>query len=80
MSSVGILAYRSALNDGMSYDIPDFTSESDRKKYEDDDASPIPTSNSSNKISPSIKGLRQPSEEAIKKARAIWEKDGYVEK
>ncbi|MBQ2876457.1 MAG: Gfo/Idh/MocA family oxidoreductase [Clostridia bacterium] len=41
MSSVAILAHRSALEGGMPYDIPDFHKEEDRKKYENDHLSPF---------------------------------------
>ena len=40
MSSVAILGHRSALAGGMPYDIPDFRNEEERKKYENDYASP----------------------------------------
>ena len=41
MSSVAILAHRSALGGGMPYDIPDFHDEEQRKKYENDRLSPF---------------------------------------
>lgn len=41
MSSVAILAHRSMLEGGMPYDIPDFTKEEDRKKYENDRITPF---------------------------------------
>ena len=41
MSSVAILAHRSALEGGKPYDIPDFTKEEDRKLYENDTLSPF---------------------------------------
>lgn len=41
MSSVAILAHRSALEGGMPYDIPDFHDEEQRKKYENDRLSPF---------------------------------------
>ncbi len=40
MSSVAILAHRSMLNDGATYDIPDFRNPEDCKKYENDFLSP----------------------------------------
>ena len=45
MSSVGILAHRSALEGGKPYEIPDFTKEEWRKKYENDRLSPFPGEN-----------------------------------
>ena len=41
MSSVAILAHRSALEGGKPYEIPDFTKEDERKKYENDRISPF---------------------------------------
>lgn len=41
MSSVAILAHRSILNDGKTYDIPDFRLEECRKEYENDWQSPF---------------------------------------
>jgi hypothetical protein len=41
MSSVGILAHRSALEGGKPYEIPDFTKEEWCKKYENDRISPF---------------------------------------
>jgi hypothetical protein len=42
MSSVSILAHRSALEGGTAYDVPDFRNEEDRKKYENDYLTPFP--------------------------------------
>ncbi len=41
LSAVGILAWRSCLNSGCEYKIPDFRLEQDRRKYENDDLSPF---------------------------------------
>ena len=41
-ASVALLAWRSVLNGGQPYDIPDFRLESDRLKYENDNISPYP--------------------------------------
>ncbi len=41
MASVAILAHRSILNGGIPYDVPDFRCEEDRKKYENDFATPF---------------------------------------
>lgn len=41
MSSVAILAHRSALEDGKTYEIPDFHLEENRKKYENDYLTPF---------------------------------------
>ncbi|MGN1408577.1 MAG: Gfo/Idh/MocA family protein [Eubacteriales bacterium] len=42
MSAVGILGWRSALENGREYKIPDFHNEEERVMYENDDASPFP--------------------------------------
>lgn len=44
ISAVGILGWRSTLNNGMEFKIPDFKCEADRAQYENDDASPFPGS------------------------------------
>jgi len=75
MSSVGILAWKSALEDGKPYDMPDFRNESDRKKYENDDWSPFP--GAKNKLPPSILGFIEPSKEDLEFARKIWKNIGY---
>ena len=41
MASVAILAHRSILNGGIPYDVPDFSKEEDRKKYENDHETPF---------------------------------------
>lgn len=50
ISAVGILGWRSALNGGMPYDIPDFTDEVQRCVYENDDLTPFPTEESANTL------------------------------
>ena len=42
MSSVCILAHRSSLEGGYTYDVPDFRHEEDRRKYENDYLTPFP--------------------------------------
>lgn len=41
MASVGILAHRSLLQKGVPFDIPDFSKEEDRKKWENDELTPF---------------------------------------
>ena len=45
MSSVGILAWRSILDGGKPYEIPDFKNEEDCKKWENDHLTPFPDEN-----------------------------------
>ena len=42
LSAAAILSWRSILNNGQAYDIPDFTDKRRRRKYEKDTASPFP--------------------------------------
>lgn len=77
MCSVGILAWRSCLEDGAPYDMPDFKKEADRKKYEKDHWSPWPDGSGDGKAPPSIQGYEKPSAAAIARARKAWTKLGY---
>ncbi|MCM8817278.1 MAG: Gfo/Idh/MocA family oxidoreductase [Candidatus Omnitrophica bacterium] len=77
LSSVGILAWKSALEDGKPYDVPDFRKEAERKKYEKDDASPFPDAKTKNRLPPSILGLVEPRDRDIDFAKKIWKKMNY---
>ncbi|HOJ11105.1 MAG TPA: Gfo/Idh/MocA family oxidoreductase, partial [Clostridiales bacterium] len=77
MSTVGILAWKSALQDGVPFDVPDFTSECERKKYENDKWSPFPEDAGPGQPLPSILGKIEPSEEAKKLAKEVWSGIGY---
>jgi len=77
MSIVGILAYRSALNDGAPVDVPDFRNEDDRSRFEDDHWSPWPKDARDGQPPPSILGLIEPTEEAKANARRVWAQQGY---
>jgi predicted dehydrogenase len=74
MSTVGILAWKSALEDGHPYNIPDFRNESKRVKYENDTWSPFPKDKDKrlDQPYPSILGKIQPTKEAVELARKIW--------
>lgn len=72
MSSVGILAWKSALEDGCPYDVPNFRDESDRKKVENDHWSPFPESDQLVKPPASILSHQEPSDEDIEAAKRIW--------
>ena len=50
MSAVGILGWRSVLNGNIPYDIPDFTKEEERVKWQDDRQNPIPEEGKPNNI------------------------------
>ena len=79
MSSVGILAWKSALEDGRPYDVPDFRDETDRKPYEDDHWSPWPEHQGPGQPPPSILGRLGPSSRGIASAQAVWDEMGYKE-
>ena len=72
MSSVAILAHRSMLEGGTSYDIPDFTKEEERIKYENDRLSPFYGSDGSTPTLPCSSDVNyKPSEESLKKYREL---------
>ena len=80
MSIVGILAYRSALNDSNTVEVPDLRKKSERAKYANDDWNPDPSRHKEGYPLPSILGKIKPSEKAIAYARKIWAKSGFREK
>jgi predicted dehydrogenase len=77
MSSVGILAWKSALADGAPFDVPDFRKESSRKNWADDHWSPFPSHAAPGQPPPSILGFPKPSAAGLRQARSIWEQQGY---
>jgi predicted dehydrogenase len=79
MSSVGILAWKSALVDGAPFTMPDFRSETARSAYENDHWSPWPQHAGPGQPPPSIQGILEPSPEALAHARQIWAQEGYIE-
>jgi len=79
MSSLGILAWRSALSGGMPQQIPDFKDKSDRKKYENDNINPFPVpGEKEHALYPSVHGKYTPSAEDEAAARSVWEKQGFL--
>ena len=79
MSSVGILAWKSALQDGQPFDVPDFANEQSRTEYEDDHWSPWPERAGPGQPPPSILGWPEPSSEVIAHAKEVWASIGYKE-
>jgi hypothetical protein len=77
MTLVGIQAWRSCLEEGARFEIPDFRDENTRKKYENDDWSPFPEDRKPGQPWPSIKGQITPSAEAKAYARQVWKDMGY---
>jgi len=79
MSIVGILAYRSALDDANTIVVPDFRDKAVRAQYADDDWSPDPTTHREGDPWPSVLGKITPSAEALAYAREVWRTVGYTE-
>lgn len=50
MSAVSILGWRSVLNKSKRFDIPDFSKERDKKKWENDDLTPFPSADAPNTL------------------------------
>ena len=78
MSSVGILAYRSALNGSVLLEVPDFRDKAIRKQYADDDWSADPDKRRPDQPWPSVLGDIQPTEEGLSYARKVWQEKGYT--
>ena len=77
MSIVGILAYRSALQDSNTLEAPDFRKTSARRRYAHDDWSPDPAQRRPDQPWPSILGDIKPTAEGLRYAREIWKSIGY---
>ena len=77
MSSVGILAWKSALEDGAPFTVPDFSNEDERRQHENDMWAPWPSMAGVDQPPPSILGHPTPRPEAIKRAKEIWDELGY---
>ena len=80
MSIVGIQAWRSALNDSASMEIPDFRKESKRRSFAQDDWSPDPDQKKPGQPPNSVLGSIKPSVEARKLAKKVWAAQGHVGK
>lgn len=78
MSVAGIMAWKSALDDGVPYSIPDFSKEEERKLHEHDDWSPWPEDRRPGQPYPSIRGEVIPSAEAVAYATLFWKNNGIV--
>lgn len=76
MSVIGVLAWKSVLNNGASYDVPDFRSEKSRKPYENDHWQPMDINNP--KAPPvNSRGKRTIIPASLKKAKKVWKSLGY---
>jgi predicted dehydrogenase len=77
MSVVGIQAWKSALENGAPYEMPDFRKESSRKAHENDHWSPFPCDAGPGQPPPSIRGFIKPKASDLAAARKVWKQMGY---
>ncbi len=77
MAAVGILGWRSCLEEGKPFRIPDFRDEAARAALDGDNASPFPEGDAPGQLPPSLRGYVAPSPETIARARAQWATQGY---
>jgi hypothetical protein len=78
MSTVGVLAWKSALSGGQPFSMPDFRNEASRREHENDHWSPFPEDAGPGQPPPSLRGWVEPSERAIAHAREVWREIGYI--
>lgn len=77
MSAVAILGWRSCLEDGKPFAVPDFRDEAARKLVEDDHWSPFPEDAGPGQPPPSLRGVVEPAPEVVAAAREQWAQQGY---
>jgi predicted dehydrogenase len=78
MSVVGVLAYRSALNDSNPFEVPNFRDKKSRARYAADDWNPNPLRRKKGNPWPSIKGEIKITEMGLEYARKVWRSIGYL--
>jgi len=77
MSVIGILAWKSVLDNGNSYAVPDFASEESRKAYENDTWRPMDLDDPDAPPITSRGKVREVMPEGLAQARKIWREIGY---
>ena len=77
MSIVGILAWRSALENGAPVAVPDFRKESVCKQFEDDHWSPYPEDAGPGQPPPALNGVPKLTKSQLATARKVWDEMGY---
>jgi predicted dehydrogenase len=77
MSVVGILAWKSVLDKGSSYEVPDFTREASRKKWANDTWRPMDIDNPKAPPISSRGRDRGLLPQGLKRARKVWKKLGF---
>ena len=80
MSLVGPLAYRSALNDSNTVEVPDFRKKAVRDQYRHDDWNPDPTRRKEGYPYPSVLGDVKPGKRGLACAQKVWRKAGHTGK
>lgn len=78
MSLLAPQGWRSCLNNGSPYEIPDFRDESVRVRYENDQFSPFPEDSGAGQPVPYTGPKPVPSAEAVDCARRVWTEMGAV--
>ncbi|MEI8315918.1 MAG: Gfo/Idh/MocA family oxidoreductase [Verrucomicrobiota bacterium] len=78
MSSVGILAWKSALENGAPFAVPDFKKESSRRQFENDHWSPWPDGTGNGQAPASILGPVKIDAKVLARSRQQWKKMGYT--
>jgi predicted dehydrogenase len=79
MSAVGILGWRSCLDEGRPFAVPNFRDEAARQAVESDHWSPFAEDAGPGQPLPSVRGYVAPSAEAVAYAREQWAQQGYRE-
>ncbi len=77
MSAIGILAWKSVLDDGNSYKVPDFADEASRSAYEHDRWRPMDLDDPNAPPVTSSGKRRDVVPESLRDAREIWDLLGY---
>ena len=79
MSAIGILAWKSACNGGITYDVPKFDDEEDRKRFENDYWTPFRVEGQDDTgMPPRTLSPWKPADGALEKAKEIWEANDYL--
>ena len=77
MAAVSILGWRSCLEEGKPFTVPNFKSKEARTAFANDHWSPFPEDTGPGQPPVSLKGNLEPSPETIAHARKEWKKLGY---
>ena len=77
MSVIGILAWKSVLDNGNSYAVPDFTREESRRAYENDHWRPMDLDDPNAPPVTSRGKQRELIPENLELARKVWKRIGY---